>query len=91
MRDANFGMALTGALAVSLGLWATATFATPKVILISLDGAKPDVIEKQLESGALDKRTGIGRLKRPSDSPGPRPISPTPAPRLSLSSPPPGG
>jgi len=57
-------MALTGALAVSLGLWATATFATPKVIVISLDGAKPDVIEEQLGSGAFDKRTGIGRLKK---------------------------
>lgn len=64
MCDTNFRMALTGALAVSLGLWATATFATPKVIVISLDGAKPDVIEEQLGSGAFDKRTGIGRLKK---------------------------
>ena len=35
----------------------------PQVVVISLDGAKPDLIESYLKSGALDKKTGLGRLK----------------------------
>ena len=35
----------------------------PQVVVISLDGAKPDLIESYLKSGVLDKKTGLGRLK----------------------------
>src|SRR5882762_1089144 len=35
----------------------------PQVVVISLDGAKPDLIESYLKSGVLDKHTGLGRLK----------------------------
>ena len=36
----------------------------PRVILISLDGAKPDLIEGYLRTGVLEKRTGLGRLMK---------------------------
>src|SRR5262245_19094837 len=36
--------------------------ATPRVIVISLDGAKPDLVELFLLTGALDRDTGIGRI-----------------------------
>lgn len=39
-------------------------FATPRVIVISLDGAKPDLVERYLALGVLDSRTGLGRLRR---------------------------
>lgn len=65
MHYSCFRMAVSGALvAVSLGLWTTATPATPKVVVISLDGAKPDLIEELLETGTFDQRMGIGRLKK---------------------------
>src|SRR3989442_92495 len=35
----------------------------PRVVVISLDGAKPDLIESYLKSGVLDRKTGLGRLK----------------------------
>ena len=35
----------------------------PQVVVISLDGAKPDLIQSYLKSGVLDKKTGLGRLK----------------------------
>lgn len=38
-------------------------FAQPKVILISLDGAKPDVIENYLATGVLNPKIGLGLLK----------------------------
>jgi len=35
----------------------------PQVVVISLDGAKPDLIESYLATGVLDKKTGLGRLR----------------------------
>ena len=35
----------------------------PQVVVISLDGAKPDLVESYLETGVLDRKTGLGRLK----------------------------
>ena len=35
----------------------------PKVVIISLDGARPALVEQYLESGVLDRRTGLGRLR----------------------------
>jgi predicted AlkP superfamily pyrophosphatase or phosphodiesterase len=36
----------------------------PQVVVISLDGAQPDVIERYLKTGVLDKKRGLGRLAR---------------------------
>src|SRR5262245_20493453 len=38
--------------------------AAPKVVLISLDGAKPEFIEQYVKDGVLDRKTGLGRLLR---------------------------
>ena len=61
------------ALATAIALAAAVQFASadqgraqtsrPQVVVISLDGAKPDLIESYLKSGVLDKKTGLGRLK----------------------------
>lgn len=52
-------------LAVMLaGCYASTALATPQVVVISLDGAKADLIQSYLKSGVLDKRTGLGRLQR---------------------------
>jgi predicted AlkP superfamily pyrophosphatase or phosphodiesterase len=37
---------------------------TPKVIVISLDGAQPGLVERYLQTGVLPDDTGLGRLKR---------------------------
>src|SRR5262245_25713943 len=37
---------------------------SPKVVLISLDGAKPDVIQKYLDDGVLPKNGGLAKLSR---------------------------
>jgi hypothetical protein len=36
----------------------------PQVVVISLDGAKPDLIERYLRTGVLDRRSGLGALAR---------------------------
>jgi hypothetical protein len=36
----------------------------PQVVVISLDGAKPDLIREYLRAGVLDKKTGLGRIER---------------------------
>lgn len=36
----------------------------PKVVLISLDGARPELIERYLRHGVLDWNTGLGRIKK---------------------------
>ena len=36
----------------------------PQVVIISLDGAKPELVEGYLKSGTLDRKTGLGRLKK---------------------------
>ena len=46
---------------VTHGPWAVRP---PKVVLISLDGAKPDLIQHYLRSGALSWQSGLGRLMR---------------------------
>jgi Type I phosphodiesterase / nucleotide pyrophosphatase len=35
----------------------------PRVVVISLDGAHPDLVEQYLRSGVLNRNTGLGRLK----------------------------
>src|SRR5262245_47990378 len=59
-----------------LGLFATPLFAHDQwdhgdenkgrrqVVIISLDGAKPDVIERFLRNGVLDRDGGLGTLAR---------------------------
>src|SRR4249920_1785821 len=37
---------------------------SPKVVLISLDGAKPDLIRKYLDEGILSKDGGLAKLSR---------------------------
>jgi hypothetical protein len=37
---------------------------SPKVVLISLDGAKPDLIEKYIDRGVLPRDGGLARLSR---------------------------
>jgi predicted AlkP superfamily pyrophosphatase or phosphodiesterase len=34
------------------------------VVVISLDGAQPDLVERYLRTGVLDPRTGLGRLRQ---------------------------
>ena len=41
----------------------TALSAPPKVILISLDGARPDLVNAYLGDGTLNPKTGLGLLK----------------------------
>jgi predicted AlkP superfamily pyrophosphatase or phosphodiesterase len=36
----------------------------PQVVVISLDGAQPDLVERYLRSGVLDRKRGLGRLER---------------------------
>src|SRR5262245_27421338 len=35
---------------------------SPQVVVISLDGARADLVHAFLKSGVLDKKTGLGRL-----------------------------
>src|SRR5262245_51494697 len=50
--------------AAALTLTSCAAFsAPPKVILISLDGARPDVIDAYINNGTLSPKTGLGLLK----------------------------
>lgn len=46
------------------GCCGSTALAGPQVVLISLDGAKPGLVQSYLKSGVLDKRTGLGRLQR---------------------------
>jgi predicted AlkP superfamily pyrophosphatase or phosphodiesterase len=41
-----------------------ASWAAPKVVLISLDGATPRIVNGFLQSGVLPRRRGIGELRR---------------------------
>lgn len=52
---------LTGVMAFGIGLSVPAN-AAPKVVLISLDGATPENIEKFLNQGSLSKNRGLGLL-----------------------------
>ncbi|BAY16966.1 hypothetical protein NIES21_28000 [Anabaenopsis circularis NIES-21] len=48
----------------SMATQPVATTSSPKVILISLDGATPDFVEQYLKDGVLNRRQGLGLLKR---------------------------
>src|SRR5262249_60179278 len=37
---------------------------SPRIVLISLDGAKPDLIRKYLDEGVLPKNGGLARISR---------------------------
>src|SRR5262245_27435028 len=67
MRTTVLGFTCAG-LAMLLPFGATAHDGphrpTPKVVVISLDGAKPDLIASYLASGQLDRSRGLGRLAR---------------------------
>src|SRR5262245_25310055 len=67
MRTIVLGLTSAG-LAMLLPFSATAhdgpRRATPKVVVISLDGAKPDLIASYLASGQLDRNRGLGRFAR---------------------------
>jgi predicted AlkP superfamily pyrophosphatase or phosphodiesterase len=63
-------LALAGLASVLLGTCAVPALAadlagaSPKVVLISLDGAKPDVIQEFVQSGVLKRNGGLARLSR---------------------------
>jgi Type I phosphodiesterase / nucleotide pyrophosphatase len=69
-----FALRLAPILALSLGTLALAhddddhpprrSAASPKVVLISLDGAKPDLIQEYLSRGVLSRDGGLARLSR---------------------------
>ncbi|MCI0540017.1 MAG: alkaline phosphatase family protein [Verrucomicrobiales bacterium] len=51
------------ALIAALGLFEVSASATPKFILISLDGATPRFVDQYLASGALNPNEGLGLLQ----------------------------
>ena len=59
MRIRSVVAGVLAALAVAGSAWAE-----PKVVVISLDGARPDFIKHYLDTGVLDRGTGLGRLVR---------------------------
>jgi predicted AlkP superfamily pyrophosphatase or phosphodiesterase len=59
MRIRSVVTGVLAALALAGSAWAG-----PKVVVISLDGAKPDFIEHYLDTGVLDRGSGLGRLAR---------------------------
>ncbi|HEY7758171.1 MAG TPA: alkaline phosphatase family protein [Burkholderiales bacterium] len=64
MRAAPTGMLIAGAMAAGLvAAIAPTANAQPGVVLISLDGAKPELVERYLRDGVLDRREGLGRLR----------------------------
>lgn len=48
----------------AVALAASPALAAPRLILISLDGAKPDLVERYQRLGVLPSRQGLGRLER---------------------------
>jgi predicted AlkP superfamily pyrophosphatase or phosphodiesterase len=63
MRAAPTDTLIAAAIAIGLALTAPAAQARPSVVLISLDGAKPELVERYLRDGVLDQRGGLGRLR----------------------------
>jgi len=59
---AAFG--LTGAVPAAAQPAGASPVRSPQVVIISVDGAQPDVLEKLFASGALDRNVGLGRLAR---------------------------
>jgi predicted AlkP superfamily pyrophosphatase or phosphodiesterase len=62
MRFAPIDTLIAAAMAAGLVLTAPVAHARPSVVLISLDGAKPELVERYLRNGVLD-REGLGRLR----------------------------
>ncbi len=62
MRQPSLKPILSSLLASAL-LIAGGVLAQPKVIVISLDGAQPDIVRKYLRSGVLEPDTGLGLLQ----------------------------
>ena len=50
-------------LLVGLSAAATTVLGAPKVVVISLDGVKPELVEEYLQSGVLNNNVGLGRLR----------------------------
>jgi len=63
MRAAATDTLIAGAMAAGLAAAAPVAAAQPRVVLISLDGAKPELVERYLRNGVLDRREGLGRLR----------------------------
>src|SRR5947208_2078088 len=73
MDRAPRAVALVTAIVAAIALAACTHFAAadegrikasnPQVVVISLDGAKSDLVQSYLATGVLDKKTGLGRLK----------------------------
>ena len=57
--DALLGVAIAACFTIA----ATAACAAPQVVLISLDGAQPELVERYLKTGVLDPREGLGLLR----------------------------
>ncbi len=60
MKQVALTLTLTAALALTT---ASAALAVPKVIVISLDGARPDIFEQLFNTSVINRRTGIGILR----------------------------
>ena len=61
VRPSVRSIALRGLIVLVIALvpgWASAA---PKVVVISLDGAQPDLVEEYLGSGVLNRNTGLGK------------------------------
>jgi len=56
-------MAVSTMIAALAAAVSTTTAAAPKVILISLDGARPDLVNTYLNAGVINPRTGLGILR----------------------------
>jgi predicted AlkP superfamily pyrophosphatase or phosphodiesterase len=62
MRIAPTDTLIAAAMAAGLAVAPVAAHARPSVVLISLDGAKPELVERYLRNGVLD-REGLGSLR----------------------------
>jgi len=62
MRSMSLRKLLALAFTASLGA-ATTVLAEPRVVLISLDGARPSLVEDYLRTGVLPGHIGLGRLR----------------------------
>ena len=67
LRACLLAAALAAAVPTAVAAWSADDHdrrgGRPQVVVISLDGAQPDLIERYLRTGVLDRRTGLGRLR----------------------------
>jgi predicted AlkP superfamily pyrophosphatase or phosphodiesterase len=63
MRIADLKAVIAVTMAGGVAAAAPTALAGPKAVLISLDGAKPELVERYLRNGVLDRRGGLGRLR----------------------------